>query len=334
MRPDGASSTGDGQAFAASVIIPLFNKAPFVRRTLESVLAQSCPAAEVVIVDDGSTDDSVERIQDLLGPQVRLVRKRNGGPGPARNRGVAEASSEWIAFLDGDDIWMPNHLATLRDLAHFLPEADVLATSFERRTAAWIGVAPTCADRGDNAQMYDLFSDFGAVPRLWTSCTAVRRAVISKSGGFGDFFPGEDFELWARLALDHQIAVSSRTTAIYLRETGGLMDQFESGPSPGITKQPIFDTLDRALSTAEYRSCYPAISKYRQHLLTSIVRQALYRGDRKAARHHLDELAHFGSMRLGILRLISWLPHRVLRAGIRIRNTCRAGLPRCAPSTE
>ena len=91
--------------FAASVVIPLFNKAPFVRDMLKSVLNQTYPVAEIIIVDDSSTDGSVAAIDDLIGGPVRLIRQANAGPGVARNRGVADATSEWIAFIDaGGDL--------------------------------------------------------------------------------------------------------------------------------------------------------------------------------------------------------------------------------------
>ena len=99
--------------FPVSVVIPLFNKAPYIRATLRSVLAQTLPPDEILIVDDGSTDGSVAAIADLIGGKVRLVTQPNAGPGPARNRGAAEARGEWVALTDGDDLWAPEHLHTL-----------------------------------------------------------------------------------------------------------------------------------------------------------------------------------------------------------------------------
>lgn len=104
--------------YHVAVVIPLFDKAPLIHATLQSVLAQTLPPAEVIIVDDGSSDGSIDVIADLIGGPVRLVRQDNAGPGPARNRGTAEAHSEWIALIDGDDLWAPDHLATLAGVAH------------------------------------------------------------------------------------------------------------------------------------------------------------------------------------------------------------------------
>jgi len=92
-----------------SVVIPCYNAAPFLRETLESVLAQTHPPLEVVVVDDGSTDDS-SRIAESFGPPVRVIRQQNQGESVARNRGIAAARGEWVALLDADDVWEPRKL--------------------------------------------------------------------------------------------------------------------------------------------------------------------------------------------------------------------------------
>jgi len=87
-----------------SVIIPCYNAAPWFRETLDSVLAQTYPALEALVIDDGSTDESAA-IAESYGPPVRLIRQANQGESVARNRGIDEAQGEWIAFLDADDVW-------------------------------------------------------------------------------------------------------------------------------------------------------------------------------------------------------------------------------------
>src|SRR5207245_2998992 len=94
-----------------SVVIPLYNKAPFVRRALASVAAQTFRDFEVIVVDDGSTDEGASVVESFADTRVRLVRQRNAGPGAARNRGTEEARSPLLAFLDADDEWMADFLA-------------------------------------------------------------------------------------------------------------------------------------------------------------------------------------------------------------------------------
>jgi glycosyltransferase involved in cell wall biosynthesis len=92
-----------------SVVIPCYNAASFLRQTLDSVLCQTCPALEVLVVDDGSTDDSAA-LAEAYGNPVRVIRQPNQGESVARNRGLAEARGQWVAFLDADDLWEPAKL--------------------------------------------------------------------------------------------------------------------------------------------------------------------------------------------------------------------------------
>ncbi len=93
-----------------TVVIPLYNKEKYIKRTLNSVLKQTFTNFEIVIVDDGSTDKSCEIVEAINDPRIRLIRQENGGPSKARNRGILEAKGEFIAFLDADDEWLPEKL--------------------------------------------------------------------------------------------------------------------------------------------------------------------------------------------------------------------------------
>ena len=100
-----------------SIVIPLFNKAPYVCKTVDSILSQTFDDFEIVIVDDGSTDNSAQIIEERYHlDKVRVVKKTNGGPSSARNRGVQEAIGEWIVFLDADDLLLPNALSIFSSL--------------------------------------------------------------------------------------------------------------------------------------------------------------------------------------------------------------------------
>ncbi len=110
-----------------SVVIPCYNAAHFLRATIESILQQTRPATEVIVVDDGSTDDSA-RIAASFGPPVRVIRQENQGESAARNRGIEAATGDWVAFLDADDLWLPTKLARQAEVIRSAP-ADVVCVT-------------------------------------------------------------------------------------------------------------------------------------------------------------------------------------------------------------
>ena len=110
-----------------SALIPTYNRKEYVIRAIESMLAQTAPVDEVIVVDDGSTDGTAEALSSRYGSRVRVVRQQNMGVSAARRRAIDEAQGEWIAFLDSDDEWVPERNATLLKAAFQVPE-----------TVAWI----------------------------------------------------------------------------------------------------------------------------------------------------------------------------------------------------
>ena len=93
-----------------SIVIPLYNKELSISNTIQSVLDQTFQNFEIVIVNDGSTDNSVKEVEEFDDKRIRLIHQKNQGVSAARNRGIEEAKYEWVAFLDADDLWMKEHL--------------------------------------------------------------------------------------------------------------------------------------------------------------------------------------------------------------------------------
>jgi glycosyltransferase involved in cell wall biosynthesis len=133
-----------------SAIIPTYNRRKYICRAIDSVLSQSIPVDELIVVDDGSSDGTAEMIEEKYGPQVRLIRQTNTGVAGARHHGIREARGEWIAFLDSDDSWMPDRNRQLLEAASKVP-ADV----------AWIfGDLRVVTDSGEG---FTLFEEHGLV---------------------------------------------------------------------------------------------------------------------------------------------------------------------------
>ena len=201
-----------------SVVIPLFNKAPYVRASVLSALAQTHMPTEVFVIDDGSTDGSVDQIADLL-DRVQVVRQPNLGQGAARNRGAELSRCEWVAFLDADDWWDSAHLAELAQLVRSHLLVGMVASNYVRGTMPPSQSSRVWIPARKNPDTIDYFRvaarDIGVA---WSSAVAIRKSVLRRVGGFSNDQAGEDLVCWTRVALQAPVAVSRRRTALYRTE--------------------------------------------------------------------------------------------------------------------
>jgi glycosyltransferase involved in cell wall biosynthesis len=186
-----------------SVVIPLHNKAATIERALRSVLAQSFQDFEVIVVDDGSTDGSGDLVRQSGDVRIRLIRQENRGVSAARNRGVSEAHSEIVAFLDADDEWLPEFLETISQLVKEQPASGMFGTSYFCQSE--------CGRRAAVLSDTEL-SDYFCVaaesePPINASAVAVRKEALLAVGGFPvGITAGEDLLTWARLAARFPVA--------------------------------------------------------------------------------------------------------------------------------
>jgi glycosyltransferase involved in cell wall biosynthesis len=203
-----------------SIVVPVYNKRALLRATVESALAQSFPAFELILIDDGSTDRSLEAVADIADPRIRVLRQAIGGASAARNAGMAAARHDWTAFLDADDLWLPDHLAELERIRTCFPEAGLIGTAFVKGTSIVPGGG------GGDIRLVDYFEEVGrGRSPFWTSSAAVRADAARAIGGFNDDPIGQDSEYWARLAFEYPVAASTRVTALYRLATGGIIDR-------------------------------------------------------------------------------------------------------------
>lgn len=204
-----------------SVIIPLYNKAPYIISTLQCVLKQTYNQFEIVVVDDGSTDNGVARVESVNDDRIRIIRQKNDGVSAARNRGIAEARGEYVAFLDADDEWKPDYLASQMELVSKYPQCDVFASNYEFRNVEG-KVTNTIIDKlpfeGTDGILDNYFEVASCShPPLWTSAVMVRKTAIQSVGGFPvGIKSGEDLLTWARLAVKYQIAYSTKVLSTFV----------------------------------------------------------------------------------------------------------------------
>ena len=208
-----------------SVVIPLYNKEGQIAHTLQSVFTQTFQNFEIVIVDDGSTDNSVEEVEKFDDSRIRLIHQTNAGVSAARNRGIEEARGELIAFLDADDEWMPEYLATQYGLYQKYPECNVYACNYEFRDSEG-KVTPTIIRKlpfeGEDGILSNYFEVASCShPPLWTSAVVIKKSAIQAIGGFPiGIKSGEDLLTWARLAVSGTIAYSRKSLAMFIRDEG------------------------------------------------------------------------------------------------------------------
>lgn len=208
-----------------SVVIPLYNKEKQIAYTLQSVFEQTFQDFEIVVVDDGSTDNSVEKVEKFDDSRIRLIHQTNAGVSAARNRGIEEARGELIAFLDADDEWMPEYLATQYGLYQKYPECSVYACNYEFRdsegkvTSTIIRKLPFEGEDGILSNYFEVASC--SHPPLWTSAVVIKKSAIQAIGGFPiGIKSGEDLLTWARLAVSGTIAYSRKSLAMFIRDEG------------------------------------------------------------------------------------------------------------------
>lgn len=196
-----------------SVVIPLYNKERSIVNTIFSVLVQSYQNFEIVIINDGSTDNSVEAVKSIIDKRIRLIHQENQGVSAARNRGIKEASYQWIAFLDGDDLWESNHLEEIVKMMKVFPEDKVYVTSFEFSDKRKIFKH----ERTDSIfKIENYFKEAIKEHLMWTSIVVVNIQCFMDVGGFNiNLNRGEDLDVWARLARRYNIVKSTKNTAIY-----------------------------------------------------------------------------------------------------------------------
>lgn len=207
-----------------SVVIPLYNKEEYILRAVESVLAQNFKDFELIIIDDGSTDNSLAILKCISDPRVTVIQQANQGVGLAGNTGMAEAKYDWIALLDADDAWSTNHLSELAKIINTSSSLGMVATRVLEIDTNLYKIANS-KDEPSKIRSIDYFLEASKeIGIVHSSSVAISKEAFNSVGGFSDAKMGEDLEYWARVALSYPVAISDKTTCYYFRGTGGIME--------------------------------------------------------------------------------------------------------------
>lgn len=241
-----------------TVVIPVFNKERHVERAIRSALSQTLSPEEIFVVDDASTDGSRDRIASFSSPLITVLRRPTPGPGgyAARNLAIERARTDWIAFLDADDAWAPDHLQSVADAIGRQgndPAIGCVFTGYQNVYARGRAVPDAYTRQIGRArdQRLDFVAFLNMWLRLrecpvWTSAAVFRRGVLVDAGLFpaGRCARGGDKDLWLRAALKADVLACASTTAMYYRDSINMVTRI----STTNLRHCMCDTIDRLLA--------------------------------------------------------------------------------------
>jgi glycosyltransferase involved in cell wall biosynthesis len=275
-----------------SVIIPTFNRRAMVREAVASVCAQRSAECEIIVVDDGSTDGTAEALTAEFAQRVRVLRTENRGVAAARNTGVAASAGTLVAFLDSDDLWLPDKLAAELEFFAQHPEAEICQTQ-----EIWIRNGTrvnSCAHHRKPSG--DIFAAAVRMCLVSPSAVMLRRRLFDAVGGFDPSLTVcEDYDLWLRIA---------RTTPVFLVDRALVIKR--GGHGDQLSKR--FWGMDRFRAAALCRVLAEGgLNDAQRHAALTALREkcailghgALRRGRaEEAARYHLLATTHAEARRI------------------------------------
>ena len=202
-----------------SIIVPLYNKAPYVRKALDSVISQTCTDWECIIVDDGSTDNSAaiceEYLNNITHQTSHIIHQKNSGVAAARNNGVKASCGEYVCFLDADDWWEPTFLEEMDRLITDYPDAGIYAMNYIYYKPGKTHIAITKNKTG-YINYPKAYLENGAMMIFTSSSSSMPRKVFDEMGGFPlGVKLGEDFLLWAKTTVHYPAAFCEKPLAYY-----------------------------------------------------------------------------------------------------------------------
>lgn len=206
-----------------SVIIPLYNKENFIESTLKSVLHQSFGDFEVLIINDGSTDKSEEKVLNFKDDRIHYFYKENEGVSAARNFGIEKAKSNYITFIDADDYWYPDFLQVMYQNIHHHSELKVFSAAIEIETSKKVIPSHYSIVKTGDCEIVNYFDASLKETVICTSCAVFHISVFEKTGGFDIHLKsGEDTDMWIRIGLIYPILFSWKILARYVYDSKSL----------------------------------------------------------------------------------------------------------------
>jgi glycosyltransferase involved in cell wall biosynthesis len=316
---------------SVAAIIPAYNCARFLPEAVASIRRQTVPVEQIVIVDDGSTDGTEETVR-RLGGNILYLKQQNAGPSAARNTGVRAAGTEWVAFLDADDLWLPEKTERQLALVEKHPALALIASNRTEVDAAGAVIVQSLFDRHglriffeelDGDPIPDALARLVRKNFIPTSSALVRRRVMEEFGGFNtDIRFSEDLELWCRIAARHPIACLPAIHTLYRRHGANAVEKTELMLQGSI--QTMRSLRARCRDSLRTAGCDPdrLVAEHQAGLGYFYFDRARYPEARKVLRQSLSEKM---TSRALFYLLASCLPFEAVRIGRNIKQTLTGG---------
>ena len=249
-----------------SVIIPLYNKMPYIRKALESVATQSFRDFELIVIDDGSTDGSLVVAQQTLrekpGLKYTVLQQANAGVSTARNNGVAASSGDFICFLDADDWWEPTYLEKMNGFIRDYPEAGIYGTNYYYVKS---GRRHICVENLETGYIHycQAYASKLQMP-LWTGAVCIPRRIFEEFDGFRPHLRlGEDFDLWIKVALKYKVAFYNEPLSNYFQDSDATWRGIGHLTSPKYHMLWNLDYLaDQEMNNPDYKQLIDNLRTY------------------------------------------------------------------------
>lgn len=267
-----------------SIIIPYYNKARYIKRCVDSVLGQTFSEFEIIIVDDGSSDNGLEFLMLENHDQIRIIAQQNQGVSQARNTGIRNAVHRYIAFLDADDCWHPAYLEKIREVIFRETDATIIGTHYARST----DFLNTRSNQLDYFGFDDYFKEAIHNTYFTASSTVIDAEFFKQNPGFNpQLKAGEDSDLWFR-------AVQSGGSALYIKNTLAYYsdeDQNQTTKNRQMLQHTLVGNINRLYQRQQGNTSFERfISKY---VYFNLYPYYFDKQSRKAAKEILRQNAHF-----------------------------------------
>lgn len=291
-----------------SVVIPLYNKAEHIRLCLNSVLNQTFTDFEIIVVNDGSTDNSLNIVLSISSTKIRIIDKKNEGVSSARNVGIREAKGKFVAFLDADDYWLQDFLGELHQLHKNQPNAAILGTNYYFEQDAKLSTPKHHQLKIENGALLNYFEVVAKGDMVFTasSCAILNSVFQTEQGfSFGETI-GEDQDVWARMVLKYPTAFSNKNLAVYKQDASQMATKTK-------VSEALWPFIDRIWALAKTKNLPQKdiiwLQKYLGKQAVGQASQLIVSGNRKAGRKILEHpICRFNGLRFWVWKILSYMP--------------------------